>query len=87
MPKPSNGRARLNDDETATAAAREVTVVLTGSTLALEQVIVARAGVAVELEPGAIERMRRARAVTDPALAPGGVLGPGSLPAGSTAPR
>jgi histidine ammonia-lyase len=49
-----------------------LTVVLTGSTLALEDVLaVARAGAAVELDPGALERMRRARAVCERALAAG----------------
>ena len=46
-----------------------MTVVLTGSALALEQVVaVARAGEAVELEHGALERMERARAVVDGAV-------------------
>jgi len=49
-----------------------MTVVLTGSALALEQVLaVARGGAAVELDPAALERMRRARAVTERALAAG----------------
>lgn len=49
-----------------------MTVVLTGRTLTLEQVLaVARAGAEVELEPEALERMRRARAVADRALAAG----------------
>lgn len=49
-----------------------MTVVLTGSALALEQVLdVARGGAALELDPGALERMTRARAVTERALAAG----------------
>lgn len=49
-----------------------MTIVLTGSALALAQVLeVARDGAAVELDPAALERMRRARAVTDRALAAG----------------
>jgi histidine ammonia-lyase len=48
------------------------TVVLTGSALALDQVVaVARSGAAVELDAGALERMRRARAVAERALAAG----------------
>jgi histidine ammonia-lyase len=46
-----------------------VTVVLTGSTLSLEQLVaVARDGERVAIEPGAIERMGAARAVVDAAL-------------------
>ena len=49
-----------------------MTVVLTGTTLTLEQVLeVARAGAEVELEPAALERMRRAREVAERALAAG----------------
>jgi histidine ammonia-lyase len=49
-----------------------VTVVLTGSALGLEQVLaVARDGDAVALDPGALERMRRARELTERALASG----------------
>jgi len=49
-----------------------MTVILTGSALSLEQVLaVARAGAAVELDPGALERMQRARVVTEHALAAG----------------
>ena len=45
---------------------------LTGSTLALEEVVrVARAGERVELDPDALERMRAARAVAERALAEG----------------
>ena len=47
-------------------------VVLTGATLTLEQVLeVARGDAEVELEPAALERMRRARAVAERALACG----------------
>ena len=46
-----------------------MTVVLSGSALALEQVLaVARGGEQVELEAAAVERLRRARAVVDAAL-------------------
>ena len=49
-----------------------MTIVLTGATLMLEQVLeVARADSEVELEPAALERMRQARAVADRALAAG----------------
>ena len=49
-----------------------MTVVLTGSTLGLEQVLaVARGGASVELDPAALERMARARAVADRYLAAG----------------
>jgi len=49
-----------------------MTVVLTGEALTLEHVVsVARAGVGVELDPAALERMRRARALADRALADG----------------
>ena len=49
-----------------------MTVVLTGSALTLEQVLaVARNGAAVQLEPDALARMRRARAVAEGALARG----------------
>ena len=49
-----------------------MTVVLTGSALGLDQVVdVARAGAAVELDAGALERVRRARAVAEEALAAG----------------
>jgi len=49
-----------------------MTVVLTGSALALEQVLaVARAGAGVELDPGALERMRQARSVAGGSLARG----------------
>jgi histidine ammonia-lyase len=50
-----------------------VSVVLTGSTLSLgELLLVARAGATVALDPEAIERMRRARALADRLLAAGG---------------
>src|SRR5262245_10731053 len=49
-----------------------MTVVLTGSTLALDDVVrVARAGERVELDAGAIERMRASRDVVEAALARG----------------
>ena len=49
-----------------------MTVVLTGSTLGLVQVLaVARGGASVELDPAALERMARARAVADRYLAAG----------------
>ena len=47
-------------------------VVLTGATLAVEDVLaVARGGAAVGLDPGAVERMRAARSVVDGSLAHG----------------
>jgi histidine ammonia-lyase len=50
-------------------------VVLTGATLTLEQVLeVARGEATVELDPSALERMRRARAVAERALAAGEVI-------------
>ena len=49
-----------------------MTVVLTGSALTLENVLaVARSGAAVELDPGALERMRGARSVAEASLARG----------------
>ncbi|MBA2297797.1 MAG: histidine ammonia-lyase [Actinobacteria bacterium] len=49
-----------------------MTVVLTGATLTLEEVLdVARGDVGVELEAAALERMERARAVAEGALAAG----------------
>jgi histidine ammonia-lyase len=52
-----------------------VTVVLTGAGLSVEDVVrVAREGVNVELDPAALERMRRAREVVDATLASGGTL-------------
>ena len=49
-----------------------MTVVLTGSALTLENVLaVARSGAGVELDPGALERMRRARLVAEGSLARG----------------
>jgi histidine ammonia-lyase len=49
-----------------------MTVVLTGSGLTLEDVLaVARRGAAVELEPGALDRMRKARSVAEESLARG----------------
>jgi histidine ammonia-lyase len=48
---------------------------LTGHDLTLEQVVrVARTGVAVELEPGAVERMREGRAIVDEAVARGDAI-------------
>jgi histidine ammonia-lyase len=49
-----------------------VTVVLTGTTLVLDDVVrVAREGERVELDPGALERMRAGRDVVETALARG----------------
>ena len=49
-----------------------MTLVLTGSALTLERVLgVARNGAAVELDPGALDRMRAARTVADGLLARG----------------
>jgi histidine ammonia-lyase len=50
-----------------------LTVLLTGSTLSLEEVVaVARSGRAVELDPAAVTRMQAARAVADRALGSNG---------------
>src|SRR5439155_243117 len=66
-PAVRNRRAQPTDRLRAT-----MTVVLTGSTLGLEQVLaVARGGASVELDPAALERMARARAVADRYLAAG----------------
>ncbi|MCP9487578.1 MAG: aromatic amino acid ammonia-lyase, partial [Gaiellaceae bacterium MAG52_C11] len=52
-----------------------MTVVLTGASLTLEQVLeVARGDAKVELEAAALERMRRARGVAERALAAGEVV-------------
>jgi histidine ammonia-lyase len=49
-----------------------VSVVLTGSSLTIEEVVrVARGGEGVEVAPAALERMRAARAVVERAVAEG----------------